>query len=122
MDSLPPLRPFDEHYVAMAARMLGLLSHPTRLHLVLLLAQGESYVSRLCEVLDLPQSNVSHHLALLRNTGLVSDRRDGQFVLYRIHVEAWSLVANGFFDRLLGGEDEVTLQNFHLGRVRKAPP
>lgn len=122
MDSLPPLRPFDEHYVAMAARMLGLLSHPTRLHLVLLLAQGESHVSRLCEVLDLPQSNVSHHLALLRNTGLVSDRREGQFVLYRIHVDAWSLVANGFFDRLLGGEDEVTLQNFHLGRVRKAPP
>lgn len=112
----PDVEPFDPLYVDAAARILGVLRHPTRLHLVLLVAQGETHVSRLSELLELPQSNVSHHLSILRNLGLVADRREGQFVLYRIHTPAWKLLANGFFDHLLGGMDEVRLQNFLIRR------
>jgi DNA-binding transcriptional ArsR family regulator len=112
----PDVQPFDALYVEAAARILGVLRHPTRLHLVLLVAQGETHVSRLSELLDLPQSNVSHHLGLLRNVGLVSDRREGQFVLYRLNTPAWQLVADGFFDHLLEGSDEVRLRNFLVRR------
>jgi len=112
----PDVQPFDALYVEAAARILGVLRHPTRLHLVLLVAQGETHVSRLSELLDLPQSNVSHHLGLLRNVGLVSDRREGQFVLYRLNTPAWQLVADGFFDHLLDGGNEVRLRNFLVRR------
>lgn len=111
-----PLRPFDAAYVEAAARMLGVLSHPTRLHLILLLAQGETHVSRLAELLEISQSNVSHHLGLLRNLGLVADRRDGQFVRYRINTAAWELVAHGFFEHLVEGSDELRLRGFTLRR------
>jgi len=108
---------FSAEYVRTAAHVLGVLSNETRLHVVLLLAQGEANVTELCDALDVAQSSLSHHLRILRNTGLVSDRRDGRFVLYRINVPAWTKLADGFFDVLLEGEDEVTLQNVSIRRV-----
>lgn len=109
-------RTFDPGYIAAAAHVLGILSHETRLNIVLLLAQAEATVSDLCAQLGLPQSNVSHHLRILRDTALVSDRRDGQFVIYRLNIPAWRDVADGFFDKLLEGEDSVTLQKFMIQR------
>lgn len=116
MPDAAPRRTFSPEYVATAARVLGILSHETRLHLVLLLAQEEATVSELCQALDLPQSNVSHHLRILRDSSLVTDRREGQYVVYGINVAAWQMVANGFFDYLAGGEDHVTLRGFVLRR------
>jgi DNA-binding transcriptional ArsR family regulator len=115
----PDVEPFDPVYVELAARIVGVLRHPTRLHLVLLVAQGETHVSRLSELLELPQSNVSHHLGLLRNMGLVADRRDGQYVRYRLHTPTWQLLANGFFDHLLEGSDRVRLSNVEIRRIRE---
>lgn len=108
---------FDPAYVAAAARVLGLLSHSTRLNIVLLLAHGSATVTEICEHLELSQSNVSHHLGILRNAGLLADEREGQWVVYRIHVSAWRRLADGFFDRLLEGEDVAALQNFRITRL-----
>jgi DNA-binding transcriptional ArsR family regulator len=113
-------RRFSQQYVTAAARVLGILSHETRLNLVLALAQGPASVSALCEHLGLSQSNASHHLSILRNTGLVSDERDGQFVIYRLHLSAWRALGDGFFDQLLGGLDSVSLQHFVVRRQRTA--
>ena len=110
-------RRFSPEYVGLAARWLGLLSHETRLHLVLTLAQGASTVSDLCAHLGLQQSNCSHHLAILRNAGLVVDERDGQFVNYRLNVEVWRRIGDGFFDQLLGGADTATLQHVRIQRL-----
>lgn len=117
---MPARRTFPPEYVAVAARLLGLLSHETRLHLVLALAQGPATVTELCTLLGLGQSNASHHLALLRTAGLVADRRDGQFVVYQLNVPVWRQVADGFFDRLLAGADAVTLQNFRVERLPRS--
>jgi ArsR family transcriptional regulator len=119
---MPARREFPAQYVATAARLLGLLSHETRLHLVLTLAQGPATVTDLCALLGLAQSNASHHLALLRTAGLVSDQRDGQFVVYQLNVPVWRQVADGFFDHLVGGADAVTLQNFRVERLPERPP
>lgn len=114
---MPTRRRFSPEYVALAARWLGLLSHETRLHLVLSLAQGPSTVSDLCALLGLQQSNCSHHLAILRNAGLVTDERDGQFVHYRLNVDVWRRIGDGFFDQLLAGADTAALQNFRIQRL-----
>lgn len=114
---MPSRRTFPPEYVAAAAQILGLLSHETRLHLVLFLAQGPATVSETCAALALAQSTASHHLGILRTAGLVADRREGQFVVYRLNVPVWRRVADGFFDHLLQGEDAVTLQNFRVERL-----
>jgi DNA-binding transcriptional ArsR family regulator len=110
-------RRFSREYITRAAHILGVLSHETRLHLVLTLALGPASVSELCEHLGVEQSNASHHLGILRNTGLVLDERDGQFVIYHLNVPAWKALGDGFFDQLLGGLDQVTLQHFRIQRL-----
>jgi ArsR family transcriptional regulator len=52
-----------------------------------LLVQGERTVSGIVEELGLSQSLVSHHLAALREVGLVEARRDGSWMVYRLRPE-----------------------------------
>jgi ArsR family transcriptional regulator len=70
--------------VEWAAGVLQLVGHPIRLRLLNLLRHaGELCVGDLCEVLRLPQSTTSRHLALLREGGLVAVRQVGLWVYYR---------------------------------------
>lgn len=66
------------------AKTFKALSDETRLRILALLTQGELCVCDLMEVLQLPQSTVSRHLAYLRNAGMISDRRDGVWMYYRL--------------------------------------
>lgn len=68
------------------------LADETRARAVLLIAdQGELCVCELVFALEDSQPKVSRHLALLRNVGLLVDRRQGQWVYYRLNPElpAW---------------------------------
>ena len=60
------------------------LSDETRLRILSLLIQGELCVCDLMAILQLPQSTVSRHLAYLRNANLISDRREGVWMYYRL--------------------------------------
>lgn len=60
------------------------LSHVHRLELLELLAQGERNVEALAKVAGLSIANTSRHLQLLRLAGLVTSRKDGLFVYYRV--------------------------------------
>jgi DNA-binding transcriptional ArsR family regulator len=64
----------DRVEVSVAARLFHALSDPTRLSLVLALLEGERRVADLVELAGCSQSNVSNHLACLRECGLVVDR------------------------------------------------
>ncbi|HEX8593834.1 MAG TPA: metalloregulator ArsR/SmtB family transcription factor [Pseudomonas sp.] len=62
------------------------LADNTRTKITLLIArEGELCVCELTAALDLSQPKISRHLALLRSTGLLMDRRQGQWVYYRLH-------------------------------------
>lgn len=66
------------------------LSDPTRLKIVLALAQEELCVCDLAALVDVSISAISHQLRLLRNMRLVSYRKEGKMVYYRLddeHVE-----------------------------------
>lgn len=64
------------------------LSDPTRLRIVALLwKEGELCVCELTQALSLSQPMISRHLAALRTAGIVSDRRAGIWVHYRVHPE-----------------------------------
>jgi DNA-binding transcriptional ArsR family regulator len=60
-----------------AAILLKHVSDPTRLHIVLLLAEGERHVGAICEAVDQSQPATSQHLALLRHAGMIAARRQG---------------------------------------------
>ena len=75
------------------------LSDPTRIRILGLLEREELVVQELMDVLGMAQSRVSRHLAILRDAGLLVDRRDGTYVSYRfappaegLWRDAWSLV------------------------------
>ena len=57
---------------------LKVLSDPTRLRLLALLLKEELSVAELQEILGMGQSRISSQLALLRQAGFVTDRRDGK--------------------------------------------
>ena len=65
--------------------LFKLLSDQTRLDIVCVLARnGERCVCDLTAPLQLSQPKISRHLALLRTQGLLSDRRQGQWVYYQL--------------------------------------
>ena len=67
------------------SRLFKALADETRLRILSLLAEGELCVCDLMEVLMLPQSTVSRHLAYLKNAGWVTDRRAGVWMYYSIN-------------------------------------
>ncbi len=67
-----------------ASILLKHVSDPTRLQVILILADGERHVGALCEQLSQSQPAVSHHLALLRHGGIIAPRRQGKNNFYSL--------------------------------------
>ena len=67
-----------------ASRLLKALANQRRLLILCLLAEGERSVGELNELVDLSQSALSQHLAVLRNEGLVHTRREAQTIYYSL--------------------------------------
>ena len=73
-----------QQLLAELARVNRALAAPARLELLELLAQTERSVEVLADLAGLSVANTSQHLRVLRRSGLVMSRRDGQFVRYRL--------------------------------------
>jgi DNA-binding transcriptional ArsR family regulator len=67
-----------------AVALLRLISESSRHRLLHTLRSGEKSVGQLVALLQDEQSNLSHHLALLRQAGLVASRRQGRNQVYRL--------------------------------------
>ena len=84
------------------------LADPKRLLIINALRDGERSVSEICEMLDLPQSNVSQHLAILREKGLVTTRKQGQRVFYSLSskkiIEAVDLLREVMAEQVMVGK------------------
>ncbi|HLS47407.1 MAG TPA: metalloregulator ArsR/SmtB family transcription factor [Gemmatimonadales bacterium] len=72
------------------ARLFHALSDRTRLGIIERLSRGERCVCELTDALDAAQSRLSFHLKVLRDAGLVSDRREGRWSYYRLNAEAFA--------------------------------
>ena len=77
------------------ARGFGLLSDPTRLGILKLLAGGPKNVTALCKALGLKQPTISHHLGLLRMGRLVTGTRRGKSVVYTTDLANLKQLATG---------------------------
>jgi ArsR family transcriptional regulator, virulence genes transcriptional regulator len=89
--SMPTSKPMTEFDLAAmqahagdAAQLLKALANERRLQVLCLLADGERSVGEINELLDLSQSALSQHLAVLREEGLVRTRREAQTIYYAL--------------------------------------
>jgi ArsR family transcriptional regulator len=69
------------------------LSDQTRLSILERLRRGERCVCELTDALDAAQSRLSFHLRVLKESGLVMDRREGRWIYYTINADALAEVA-----------------------------
>lgn len=81
------------------------LAHPVRLHILDLVAHEERSSSELLEVLAIPKANLSQHLAVLKDAGIIVARKDGLFHRLSLAIpkikEACSLVRSVLAERIV---------------------
>jgi rhodanese-related sulfurtransferase len=77
-------REFKDGIFEQLARVGGAFGSPKRVEIIDLLAQGERSVESIASATGMTVANTSRHLGILRNSGLVTTRRDGLYVMYRV--------------------------------------
>ncbi|ROR34217.1 ArsR/SmtB family transcription factor [Inmirania thermothiophila] len=73
-----------EEDIERTSRSLKAMSHPLRLKILCTLGDGEVSVQEIADHVGTSQSNISQHLAILRDKGLLASRKDGNRVYYRV--------------------------------------
>jgi DNA-binding transcriptional ArsR family regulator len=74
----------DESGLNAEAKVFKAISDPCRLAILKLLKEGELCVCEIMTALDRPQSSTSHHLTILKNAGLIKERKEGKWSHYRL--------------------------------------
>ena len=104
--------------VEATAEVAQALAHPVRLQILDLLRDQGAYVMHLTATLRRPQANISQHLSVLRDAGLVIDEREGMTVIYRVRDPC----VFDLIDRMKTLADETfTRRDLHLPE-RSIPP
>ena len=70
--------------VLLASRSLKAISHPLRLKILCILGENEVSVQDIVENVGTSQSNISQHLAILRDKGILTTRKEANRVFYRV--------------------------------------
>lgn len=76
--------PLPDELVELIARRFRVIGEPMRIRILDRLREGEATVGELSSVLSASQQNVSKHLAVLTDVGILGRRKDGNHVYYRI--------------------------------------
>jgi DNA-binding transcriptional ArsR family regulator len=92
-----------------ACRLMKVLSNPDRLMLLCQLSQGEKRVGELEEMSGITQPTLSQQLTVLREEALVTTRRDGKNIYYRIDSQATLAIMNVLFEQFCGPQAEAAL-------------
>jgi ArsR family transcriptional regulator, virulence genes transcriptional regulator len=79
-----PKQNFDMTIYKLQAEVSKIMAHPIRLAILHSLKDGEKTVNELVEIVGASQSNVSQHLALMRQREIVETRKDGSNIYYRV--------------------------------------
>jgi ArsR family transcriptional regulator len=74
----------NEDHIDQASRALKAMAHPLRLKILCVLGDKEVSVQEIVDSVGTSQSNISQHLAILRDKGVLRTRKDANRVFYRI--------------------------------------
>ena len=73
-----------QEHIEMAARALKSIAHPLRLKILCVVGGEEACVQEIVDAVGTSQSNISQHLAILRDKGVLLSRREANRVYYRV--------------------------------------
>jgi len=76
----------DQNTYQQKAIIVKAMAHPSRLMMIDALAEGEKCVCELQRLVGADMSTVSKHLSVMKNAGIVTDRKEGLQVFYRLRV------------------------------------
>lgn len=105
----------------MVAGLAQAMAHPTRLHILDALSRQEACVCHLTALLDQRQAHVSQHLRVLKDAGLVNDRRDGQMVYYSLADGRTAAIVSLLKDLARGLDPALTYPEPLAGPVAGCP-
>ncbi len=80
----------DPKQAKQCAELLQAIAEPNRIRIIDCLRTGSKNVTELAKLLSVEIVNVSHHLGVLRQAGLVQDEKHGRFVVYSLHPKHFS--------------------------------
>lgn len=116
------------HAPELLQKVFKTLSDPTRIRILRLLEQSELLVGEIMAILGMAQSRVSRHLAILREAGLLTDRRQGTFVAYRSSLpeagpwrDAWELARASLAGDATAERDDALLRRTLAARSARSP-
>jgi ArsR family transcriptional regulator len=109
----------DAKIFELHAALCQTLANPVRLRILALLRDGEKSVNELARELGVPQANISQHLSVLRERNVLSTRREGVSVYYRIAypkiMKAGDLIREVLFEQM--AESRLLVQR--LGKTER---
>jgi DNA-binding transcriptional ArsR family regulator len=94
-----------------AAELFGLLATPIRLKIISALCNGEKNVSELIDAIHTTQPNMSQHLAMLYRSGVLSKRREGTQIYYKLQSERVATLCRAVCTQVaieLDGDEHLT--------------
>lgn len=110
-DQVSPKKRLFEHF----ARVAKAMASPNRLELLEALSQGERSVDALAQAAGMSVANTSHHLQILRDSGLAVSRKEGLQVFYRLSDDAITVVLagiRGIAERHLAEVERIVRESF----------
>jgi len=92
----------------MQAEICSALASPVRLHILDLVAGGEKTSGEILEKLGIPKANLSQHLSVLKDVGILQSRKDGQFQYLSLAIpkikEACAIVKSVLAEKIVNEE------------------
>ena len=108
----------------MQAEICYALSHPLRLEILDILSQGEKNSTDLLAILDIPKANLSQHLTVLKEAGILKTRKEGLFQFVSLGIpkikEACTLVRSILADQIEEEEKRMGELKKNLNQQVKA--
>lgn len=91
------------------AQICSAMAHPVRLEILDLIADGEKNAGELLEILQIPKANLSQHLSVLKDGGVILARKEGLFQYFSLAIpkikEACGMI-KGILSERIAQEDE----------------
>lgn len=113
---MTPGSKYDKTFFDMNAEVLKAMAHPVRLMIIDELLRNPRCVTAIHEILDIRQPNISQHLTILRNSGIVASDSDGSYRCYYLRKPDLVRALLNTLDRVWPEED---IENVR-GRFKKA--
>ena len=106
------ITPADKSIFEMQAEICKTLTNPKRIEILSVLKTDERTVTELVNALGASKANVSQHLAVMRHKGILTTRREGVNIYYRVAnpkvIDACSLMKEVLFEQHLAKKKAVT--------------